>query len=128
MNVIKNFNQIQKLWDTEGGIFEDEKDFNDTIKRGIIYRYLFLFLIGKKGKIPLERSRQPDEMSQKIKSFVLEEIINSTNKFNEFKNYKLDKIDKHKVYEPTKRDFQLSLLEKEIYLIISNDVNLNCNP
>ena len=120
--------QIKRLWTGKNPIFEDEKDFNDTIKRGIIYGYLLSFLKKEKEIIELKRSRQPDEMSQKIKSFVLEEIINSTNKFDEFQNYKLDKIDKHKVYEPTKRDFQLSLLEKEIYLIISNDVNLNCNP
>jgi len=120
--------QIKCLWTGKNPIFEDEKDFNDTIKRGIIYGYLLSFLKKEKEIIELKRSRQPDEMSQKIKSFVLEEIINSTNKFDEFQNYKLDKIDKHKVYEPTKRDFQLSLLEKEIYLIISNDVNLNCNP
>ena len=118
--------QIKRLWTGKNPIFKDKNDLNNT--NGNIYRYLLLFLKKEKENIQLIRSRQPDEMSQKIKSFVLEEIINSTNKFDEFNNYKLDKIDKHKVYEPTKRDFQLSLLEKEIYLIISNDVNLNCNP
>ena len=118
--------QIKCLWAGKNPIFKDKNDLNNT--NGNIYRYLLLFLKKEKENIQLIRSRQPDEMSQKIKSFVLDEIINSTNKFDEFNNYKLDKIDKHKVYEPTKRDFQLSLLEKEIYLIISNDVNLNCNP
>ena len=118
--------QIKRLWTRKNPIFKDKNDLNNT--NGNIYRYLLSFLKKEKENIQLIRSRQPDEMSQKIKSFVLEEIINSTNKFDEFQNYKLDKIDKHKVYEPTKRDFQLSLLEKEIYLIISNDVNLNCNP
>ena len=118
--------QIKCLWTGKNPIFKDKNDLNNT--NGNIYRYLLLFLKKEKENIQLIRSRQPDEMSQKIKSFVLDEIINSTNKFDEFNNYKLDKIDKHKVYEPTKRDFQLSLLEKEIYLIISNDVNLNCNP
>ena len=118
--------QIKCLWTGKNPIFKDKNDLNNT--NGNIYRYLLLFLKKEKENIQLIRSRQPDEMSQKIKSFVLDEILNSTNKFDEFQNYKLDKIDKHKVYEPTKRDFQLSLLEKEIYLIISNDVNLNCNP
>ena len=118
--------QIKRLWTGKNPIFKDKNDLNNT--NGNIYRYLLLFLKKEKENIQLIRSRQPDEMSQKIKSFVLDEILNSTNKFDEFQNYKLDKIDKHKVYEPTKRDFQLSLLEKEIYLIISNDVNLNCNP
>ena len=118
--------QIKRLWTGKNPIFKDKNDLNNT--NGNIYRYLLLFLKKEKENIQLIRSRQPDEMSQKIKSFVLDEILNSTNKFGEFNNYKLDKIDKHKVYEPTKRDFQLSLLEKEIYLIISNDVNLNCNP
>ena len=118
--------QIKRLWTGKNPIFKDKDDLNNA--NGNIYRYLLSFLKKEKENIQLIRSRQPDEMSQKIKSFVLEEIINSTNKFDEFQNYKLDKIDKHKVYEPTKRDFQLSLLEKEIYLIISNDVNLNCNP
>ena len=118
--------QIKRLWTGKNPIFKDKNDLNNT--NGNIYRYLLLFLKKEKENIQLIRSRQPDEMSQKIKSFVLDEILNSTNKFDEFNNYKLDKIDKHKVYEPTKRDFQLSLLEKEIYLIISNDVNLNCNP
>ena len=118
--------QIKRLWTGKNPIFKDKNDLNNT--NGNIYRYLLSFLKKEKENIQLIRSRQPDEMSQKIKSFVLDEILNSTNKFDEFNNYKLDKIDKHKVYEPTKRDFQLSLLEKEIYLIISNDVNLNCNP
>ena len=118
--------QIKRLWTGKNPIFKDKDDLNNA--NGNIYRYLLSFLKKEKENIQLIRSRQPDEMSQKIKSFVLDEIINSTNKFDEFQNYKLDKIDKHKVYEPTKRDFQLSLLEKEIYLIISNDVNLNCNP
>lgn len=118
--------QIKRLWTGKNPIFKDKNDLNNT--NGNIYRYLLSFLKKEKENIQLIRSRQPDEMSQKIKSFVLDEILNSTNKFDEFQNYKLDKIDKHKVYEPTKRDFQLSLLEKEIYLIISNDVNLNCNP
>jgi hypothetical protein len=118
--------QIKRLWTRKNPIFKDKNDLNNT--NGNIYRYLLSFLKKEKENIQLIRSRQPDEMSQKIKSFVLDEILNSTNKFDEFQNYKLDKIDKHKVYEPTKRDFQLSLLEKEIYLIISNDVNLNCNP
>jgi hypothetical protein len=118
--------QIKRLWTRKNPIFKDKDDLNNT--NGNIYRYLLSFLKEEKVIIELKRSRQPDEMSQKIKSFVLDEILNSTNKFDEFNNYKLDKIDKHKVYEPTKRDFQLSLLEKEIYLIISNDVNLNCNP
>ena len=117
--------QIKRLWTGKNPIFKDKNDLNTN---GNIYGYLLSFLSMKKENIQLIRSRQPDEMSQKIKSFVLDEILNSTNKFDEFNNYKLDKIDKHKVYEPTKRDFQLSLLEKEIYLIISNDVNLNCNP
>ena len=78
--------QIKRLWTGKNPIFKDKNDLNNT--NGNIYRYLLLFLKKEKENIQLIRSRQPDEMSQKIKSFVLEEIINSTNKFDEFNNYK----------------------------------------
>ena len=120
---IKEIELIKQLWTIQNAIFNSEIDFNNTLEKGDIYRYLFSFLNGKDYKKPKDRAHQPDEMSQRFKSFIIEEAINSTNDFKEFKLLKLDKIDKNKIYVPIKRDFQLCLLERKIYSIISNDIN-----
>ena len=116
---------IQQLWSGINSIFDNEKHFNNTVKNGIIYNYLFnyLNLIKNKNIKVSSRNHMPDEMSKKYKTFIIQEVINSINSFEEMKNNEIIRIDNDAIYEPIKADFQLALLRKKIYTLISNDVN-----
>ena len=91
---------------------------------------MFNALNGIKEKVDLKRAQEPDEMSKRIKTLVMQQSINSANKFDEFKYNELEMIDKNKISEQIKADFQLCLLEQKIYSIVSNDIksiNPKCN-
>ena len=70
----------------------------------------------------LKRWQEPDEMFKRVKTHIVLEMINSTNTFDDIK-YKLKKINYLAINEPIKADFNIALIGKEIYTIISNDVN-----
>ena len=127
---IKKIPNIASIWSGEGNIFKNEEDFDNTIKNGKIYKNMFNALNGIKEKVDLKRSQEPDEMSKRIKTLVMQQSINSANKFDEFKYNELEMIDKNKISEQIKADFQLCLLEQKIYSIVSNDIkskNPKCN-
>ena len=129
---IKNIPFIKQLWSGNNSIYNSEEDFNNSVRYGIIYTYLFNYLnkIKNKDIKVSHRNHKPDEMSQKYKTFVIQGMINSINSFKEMKNNEIDKIDIDSIYGPIKADFQLALLKKEMFTIISNDVNstnIKCN-
>ena len=127
---IKKIPNIAFIWSGEGNIFKNEEDFDNTIKNGKIYKNMFNALNGIKEKVDLKRAQEPDEMSKRIKTLVMQQNINSVNKFDEFKYNELEMIDKNKISEQIKADFQLCLLEQKIYSIVSNDIksiNPKCN-
>ena len=122
---IKNIPFIQQLWSGNNSIYNSEEDFNNSVENGKIYTYLFnnLHSIKNKDIKELSRYHKADEMSQKYKTFVIQGMINSINSFKEMKNNEIDKIDIDTIYGPIKGDFQLALLRKEMFTIISNDIN-----
>ena len=127
---IKKIPNIASIWSGEGNIFKNEEDFDNTIKNGKIYKNMFNALNGIKEKVDLKRAQEPDEMSKRIKTLVMQQSINSANKFDEFKYNELEMIDKNKISEQIKADFQLCFLEQKIYSIVSNDIksiNPKCN-
>ena len=128
---IKKIPNIAFIWSGEGNIFKNEEDFDNTIKNGKIYKNMFNALNNiKEEKVDLKRAQEPDEMSKRIKTLVMQQNINSVNKFDEFKYNELEMIDKNKISEQIKADFQLCLLEQKIYSIVSNDIksiNPKCN-
>ena len=127
---IKKIPNIASIWSGEGNIFKNEEDFDNNIKNGKIYKNMFNALNGIKEKVDLKRAQEPDEMSKRIKTLVMQQSINSANKFDELKNNELEMIDKNKISEQIKADFQLCLLEQKIYSIVSNDIksiNPKCN-
>ena len=128
---IKKIPNIAFIWSGEGNIFKNEEDFDNTIKNGKIYKNMFNALNNiKEEKVDLKRAQEPDEMSKRIKTLVMQQNINSANKFDEFKYNELEMIDKNKISEQIKADFQLCLLEQKIYSIVSNDIkslNPKCN-
>ena len=127
---IKKIPNIASIWSGEGNIFKNEEDFDNNIKNGKIYKNMFNALNGIKEKVDLKRAQEPDEMSKRIKTLVMQQSINSANKFDEFKYNELEMIDKNKISEQIKADFQLCLLEQKIYSIVSNDIksiNPKCN-
>ena len=131
IETIKRNYDLSRLWSGfSPSIFMDEDDFDNTIKNGVIYGNLFNILNKNKAKIELDRAKEPDEMSQKLKTFLLQQILNSTNSYEEFLNNKLEKINKKLIYQPIKADFLLFLLGQKIYSLISNDIkssNVKCN-
>lgn len=136
---IKKIENIRNLWSNENGIFKDEKDFDEIIENEKICKNIINILNEKKETIEdklskpkkeieqLKRSQQLDEMCQKFKTLLIQEIISSTNTFDEFKINKIEKIKKNKIYTSTKVDFQLALLDQRIISIISNDIS-GSNP
>ena len=128
---IKKIPNIAFIWSGKGNIFKNEEDFDNTIKNGKIYKNMFNALNNiKEEKVDLKRAQEPDEMSKRIKTLVMQQNINSVNKFDEFKYNELEMIDKNKISEQIKADFQLCLLEQKIYSIVSNDIksiNPKCN-
>ena len=121
--IINNCGQIISIFN---GV-DDFKAYLDKGK-GMISQKInaILFNINKiNEKYKWEGNKRPLQMANKYKVLILERIYNNINNFDELKekNKKIKKIDKTKVLEQFDSAFNLNLLSKPIYAIISNDLS-----
>ena len=114
---------IKDIISKENGLFNGENDFRNCI--GKIYKNILNILVNN-GTNELESNLRPLQMAKKYKTFILEQMIESTNKLLgkniNYQNYKLEKINKYTINEEVNSGFILNLFPKEIYSILSNDL------
>ena len=115
---IKKIGLVHKLWSYLDSIYDDEEDFNETIKKGVIYTNMFnnLNSIKTEKNEDLKRWQEPYEMFKRIKTHIVQEMINSTNTFDDIK-YKLKKINYLAINEPIKADFNIALIGKSFLMM-----------
>ena len=114
---------IKDIISEKNGIFNGENDFRNCI--GKIYNNILNILVNN-GTNELESNLRPLQMAKKYKAFILEQMIQSTNKLLleniNYKNYKLEKINKNTITEEVNSGFVLNLFPKKIYSMLSNDL------
>ena len=121
---------IAKVWSQESQIFENENDFYNTLKNGKIYQNVLMFLSEKKRIKAKKRKYDPDGMINKIKTELLDSILNYINSFDEMKNNEIYKLKKNLINNKIGADFNLHYLKQKLYNILSNDSseqNINSN-
>ena len=112
---------IAKVWSQESQIFENENDFYNTLKNGKIYQNVLMFLSEKKRIKAKKRKYDPDGMINKIKTELLDSILNYINSFDEMKNNEIYKLKKNLINNKIGADFNLHYLKQKLYNILSND-------
>jgi hypothetical protein len=123
--ILKNFKKyIEKLWSKENQIFENENDFNITLKNGIIYQNVYKLLSENKKYHDKKRA---DEMINKIKTQLQESYLNYANSFDIMKYCEIYKPKKGLISNQIKSNFNLIYLTQELYNILSNDSSDTCN-
>ena len=120
--ILKNFKKyIEKLWSKENQIFENEKDFNNTLKNGIIYQNVYKLLSEGKRYKDKFRKFDADVMITKIKTHLQESIRNYINSFDVMKYCEIYKLKKGLINKKIKANFNLIYLTQKLYNILSND-------
>jgi hypothetical protein len=123
--ILKNFKKyIEKLWSKENQIFENENDFNITLKNGKIYQNVYKLLSENKKYHDKKRA---DEMINKIKTQLQESYLNYANSFDVMKYCEIYKPKKDLINNKIKSNFNLIYLTQELYNILSNDSSDTCN-
>ena len=113
---------IGKIISKENGIFDGTEDFYRITETGGIFNNIKNILENKETN-QLDKANRPLQMAKKYKTFVIGQMLSSTNNFLKLKNMKtLKKIDKYKINEPVKASFNFNLFPKPIYSILSNDL------
>lgn len=129
-NIIDTYREnIKILWKSDILIFENENDLRNIEENSLIYKNLLNFLENKKQEANLNRKFMPDEMSNKIKTLLLEQIMDGFNSSEEIKNnnIKIKKIDANLINNQNKGDFNYIYLSQFLYSILSNESKYKSN-
>ena len=112
---------IGKIWSKEVKIFENKKDLNNTLKNGKIYKDVLILLSKNVSYKAEKRKYDADGMINKIKTKLLDSILNYINSFDEMKNYKIYTLKKNLINTKIGAHFNLVYLRQYLYDILSND-------
>ena len=102
---------LQKI--NEGIIFKNLSNFLEDNEDSIVEQYNYNSII--------IRRFMPDEMSTKIKTFLLKQIIDHINSFEEMKGRQILVPKAELINKKIKADFNYIYMEQNIYSIISNE-------
>ena len=117
-----NKSMIEKLGKQINICFDNDNLLK--IENGIIFKNLLNYLTKSKkknGGVEMIRKFMPDEMSIKIKTFLLKQIIDNINSFEEMKNNKIIVLNAELINKEIKGDFNYLYFSQYIYSIISNE-------
>ena len=128
--IINYSSYLSPLWtDEKNKIFESIDELKSFQDKGIILKNLLIILddkiITNKECKNLIRKFGPDNMSSKIKNYLLNQIIAYINSFEPMKNNEIKTLIKDLVNNNPKSDFNYVYLEQNLYNILSNDSNDN---
>ena len=112
---------IGKIWSKEVKIFENKKELNNTLKNGKIYQNVFNLLSKNISYKAEKRKFDADGMINKIKTKLLDSILNYINSFDEMKKYKIYTLKKNLINTKIGAHFNLVYLKQYLYDILSND-------
>ena len=111
--------ELSKLWEGDGKIFDGKKDFDDVAKKSKIIENISFYLTGQKTYKD-KRMFDSDQMTKKIKGKVLVSFIKAISCFKEFEMKTIVKLCKKSINLSDIGEFNLILLSKSLYQILSN--------
>ena len=119
INEIKSIGKNGKNFNYLLNILKGKKNDKNEYKENIENEKLDIRLEEIYNKIFKKRFYMPDDMSTKIKVFLLQEIINYFNSIENGK-YEIKKLDYHLINEQVNRDFNLIYFTQYLFSILSN--------